>query len=153
MARIVQIGTPNQVYEHPGTRFVADFIGSINQFEARVVDVAGPIVRLACDGVADPLVALEQSPPAVGSPVWLGVRPEKATIVVDGSSPLDNRVAGEVLEIAYLGERSILHVRTDKGKILRVAQANDRRSGGPALASGQRVYVCWGAENSILLSA
>ena len=150
--RIVQIGTPNQIYEHPRTRFVADFIGSINQFEARVVEVEGSTVRLECDEVAGRLVAMEQSPPIVGSPVWLGIRPEKATVTVDGAGSSDNRIAGEVLEIAYLGERSILHVRTDAGKIVRVSQANDRRSGGPTLASGHRVLVCWSAENSILLT-
>ena len=36
--RIVQVGTPHEIYEFPGTRFVADFIGNVNMFEGRIVE-------------------------------------------------------------------------------------------------------------------
>ena len=150
--RIVQIGTPNEIYEHPRSRFVADFIGSINQFEGRVAAVDGRTVRIASDEAGGELVAFDDAPPAAGAVAWLGVRPEKLNVGVDGGSEAANQIAGEVLEIAYLGERSLLHVRTDTGKVVKAAQRNERRVGGPDLGSGSRVVLSWHAENSILLT-
>ncbi len=46
---IVQIGTPSDIYEYPGSRFVADFIGSVNMFEGRLVEDEPDYVRVASD--------------------------------------------------------------------------------------------------------
>ena len=150
--RIVQIGTPTEIYEHPRSRFVADFIGSINQFQGRVAAVEGRMVRIASDDAGGELIAFDDAPPPAGAAAWLGVRPEKLSVGPDGRPEAVNRIAGEVLEISYLGERSLLHVRTDTGKIVKVAQPNERRAGGPDLGSGSRVVLSWHAENSILLT-
>ena len=46
--RIVQVGTPADIYESPATRFVADFIGSVNMFEGRVSEQGADFVRIEC---------------------------------------------------------------------------------------------------------
>src|SRR3546814_9879665 len=102
----------------------------------------------ACD-----LAIEDEERPDVGSAVFVGVRPEKLTILKDGAAGGGeaNRVAGEVLEVAYLGERSVFHVRTPGGKVVKVTQANDRRVGGPLLSSGDAVHLSWAPSSSILL--
>src|SRR5437660_3807557 len=46
--QIVQVGTPTDIYEFPATRFVADFIGSVNMFEGRVSEAEADGVRIEC---------------------------------------------------------------------------------------------------------
>ena len=157
--RIVQIGTPNDIYEHPRTRFVADFIGSINLIEGRIATVDGHRVTLDATAAGVTLAADEDPAaaavsPSVGRHAWLGVRPEKLTVVGrDAANGKDNSLAGKVLEIAYRGERSMVHVEIAGGAIVRAALPNDRRFGGPALSSGDEVSVNWAPASSILLTS
>lgn len=153
--RITQIGAPTEIYEHPRSRFVADFIGSINLFEGRVASVSDGVVLVTSDEAGCEIAVEDGENPSVGSTIHVGVRPEKLTVVrgeAAGSGNV-NRIAGEVLEVAYLGERSVLHVRTRGGKVIKVSQANDRRTGAPHLASGDPVHVTWAPSSSILLSS
>ncbi|MBP8938841.1 MAG: ABC transporter ATP-binding protein, partial [Agrobacterium sp.] len=90
---VVQVATPAEIYEAPNTRYVADFIGDINIFDARVVanasDVGKPgLVTLDCDGLK---VAVEQEcAAATGSQVAYAIRPEKVRISLD--QPADSSV-------------------------------------------------------------
>ena len=52
---IAQIGTPRQIYEFPGTRFVADFIGSVNLFDGRLIEDEPDHVRVACEQLPAPV--------------------------------------------------------------------------------------------------
>ncbi len=159
--RIVQIGSPTAIYEHPRNRFVADFIGSINLFEGRIAAVEGAAVRLAVPEAGGDLVVREESlrvepPPAPGATAWIGVRPEKLTVAaapVEGARPnAANLLYGAVLEVAYLGERSIFHLRLDSGRMIKATMPNERRFGGAGPASGDRVQVSWAPESGILLT-
>src|SRR4029077_21117306 len=47
--QIVQVGTPSEIYEFPATRFVADFIGSGNMFEGRLIEDEPDYVRIRCE--------------------------------------------------------------------------------------------------------
>lgn len=152
--RLVQIGSPSDIYEHPRSRFVADFIGSINLLDGRVVGSDEGTAALESAEAGKPLRATLNgiAPPAAGQTAWIGIRPEK--LVVDRRHPVpdNNAVSGDVLEIAYLGERSIIHVRLDSGKVLKASCPNERRFDARGLAAGDRVHVSWSAENGILLT-
>ena len=157
--RIVQIGAPNEIYEHPRTRFVADFIGSINLIEGHVAAVDGHRVTLEPMAAGIRLTADEDPvtvavPPAVGRHAWLGVRPEKLTVAGrNAANGKDNSLVGRVLEIAYRGESSMVHVEIAGGAVMRAALPNERRFGGPALSSGDEVCVTWAPASSILLTS
>jgi putrescine transport system ATP-binding protein len=77
--RIVQTGTPTDIYEYPNCRFSADFIGSINLFEGTVESAADGRVTVATEQ-AGPLVVAHAGPVASGTPVSVAVRPEKIAI-------------------------------------------------------------------------
>ncbi len=80
--RIVQVGTPSDIYESPATRFVADFIGSVNMFEGRVnADGAeAERVRIECAELGCAVRAGRTAGCAHGATVWTAIRPEKINI-------------------------------------------------------------------------
>src|SRR5215470_11866888 len=78
--RIVQVGTPSDIYESPASRFVADFIGSVNLFEGQVSDEGTDFVRIRCTELGCEVRAERTVSCARGATVWTAIRPEKITI-------------------------------------------------------------------------
>ncbi len=76
---IVQLGTPQQIYEEPASRFVADFIGAVNLFAGRVAGAASGFLHVDSAEAGATLV-VEHAPLAAGSEVAIAVRPEKITL-------------------------------------------------------------------------
>jgi putrescine transport system ATP-binding protein len=149
---IEQIGTPGEIYEAPASRFVADFVGTINLFEAHVVRVEGERAVLAAPELGAELVAARALAP--GAAVALGVRPEKLELSHQPLMPNLNRLTGVIRDVAYLGGQSSYHVALDGGgPVLRVTLPNlDRRAGG-RFAAGDRVHVGWRPEAGVVLEA
>jgi putative spermidine/putrescine transport system ATP-binding protein len=96
--RIVQVGTPEDVYERPTTRFVADFVGSSN--------------------VLDPAFAKAAGGPAK----WASLRPEKIAVARGKLKPPAGsaRIAATVASVHYQGAVTRLHARTAAGQALNV---------------------------------
>ena len=104
--RIVQVGTPREIYEAPANRFVADFIGDGEMFDGRVAGIERAAAACCC-AEAGAVVhgrARARSPPAPMSPSPCGRRrsPLEAPPADAGRTAL----AGRVADIAYLGEAS-----------------------------------------------
>ena len=137
--RIVQLGTPQQIYETPANRFVADFIGGINLFAGRVVGGERGLLRIRCAEAGAELV-VEHGAVAAGSEVAVAVRPEKITLTP--APDARNRLEGRVLGAAYRGEASTYEVALAAGKLLRVTLPNTRRAMEP-LAAGQAVTLAF----------
>src|SRR5580692_11976401 len=78
--RIVQVGTPSQIYESPATRFIADFIGSVNLFEGQVLGEPGERRRIRCDELGCVISVDRQLSAARDATVWAAVRPEKISM-------------------------------------------------------------------------
>src|SRR5262249_27181409 len=142
---IVQIGTPTEIYEFPTSRFVADFIGSVNMFEGRLIEDLPDHVRIQSDelgggGVVDPGISA-----APGAPVWAAIRPEKIEITrTPPARPGENCVRGVVKEIAYMGDMSVYLVRIDTGRTLRVTLPNiERMSDDERILWEESVYLSW----------
>ena len=152
--RLVQVGAPSDIYEHPGSRFVADFIGSINLLEGQVTGLDQGTAALDSVEAGRPIRALLNGAavPEAGAKAWVGVRPEKLVVERTGKPGAGNAVDGTLLEVAYLGDRSVLHVRLDSGKVLKASCPNERRFGADGLAAGDSVHVSWAEENCILLT-
>ena len=99
--RIVQIGTPREIYEHPVNRFVTDFIGSTNLVPGRVAGaVGGGLYRVETD--SGPLVCAIHGGAAAGDEVIVSVRPEDVSIH-DRQQP-DGAWEATVEQVVYLGE-------------------------------------------------
>ena len=153
---IVQVGTPAEIYESPGTRFVADFIGSVNLFQGEVTatDAEGLSVRCAETG-AD-MRALG-APVALGTTIWIALRPEKIELArspVPESAPgtLPNQLRGLVKEVGYMGEASVYLIEVGAGKVLRVTRPNAGRDAEPRIARGDAVSLSWHRSSPIVLT-
>jgi putrescine transport system ATP-binding protein len=143
--RIVQIGTPREIYERPATRFVAGFIGETNLLEGQVIRRDGD---LYCIRVADGevLVRHGQAIPA-GATVGIAVRPENLHLTDPRSD--DNRVAARVHRVEYLGDASIVHAVSANGLRVRIKSAN---GGVAGLETGDAVTVSWSSDSCVMLT-
>jgi ABC-type Fe3+/spermidine/putrescine transport system ATPase subunit len=110
--RIVQVGTPVDLYERPVTRFTAQFLGQMNLIEGRVHRDA-----LAVEGIG--MLCGAPAPGVGDGPGCLAVRPERVTLAAEG-----NGLPATVTELVYHGAGQTVHLRLANGAPLRV----DRRA-------------------------
>jgi putrescine transport system ATP-binding protein len=151
-ARIVQVGTPHEIYEFPSTRFTAEFVGNVNMFEGVVVeDEPGHVLIQSSDLGGRIYIGhgISTAPDAV---VWAAVRPEKMILTREAPKNLLNAAQGTIREIAYMGDTSIYLVRLDSGKTVRVTQPNTRRHPERALTWDDRVWVSWHESSAVVVT-
>jgi putrescine transport system ATP-binding protein len=150
--RIVQVGTPAEIYETPNCRFVADFIGGVNLFEGKVAALDAGALAIDCPELGLRLATVGAGV-AVGDAVAVAVRPELIRLSSAPTAGHANRLQGTVSEIAYRGEASTYHVALPGGRLIRVMLPNTRRGTGQAWASGEAVHLGWDAEACVLLTS
>ncbi len=149
--RIRQLGTPSELYEFPANRFVAGFIGAVNQFEGRVVEQHDAILAVQAEAVQGELRVTTQHAVAPGTPLGVAVRPEKVRISIDEPDGADNHLKGAIEEIAYLGDVSIFHVRVPGGALIEAQVTNRARHVPASLTWGDEAWVAWSADDAIAL--
>jgi putrescine transport system ATP-binding protein len=146
---LVQVGSPRQIYEHPASRFVADFIGSVNLLEGEVQESAVGRVLLRCAELPAP-VLIERSDVSGGvGTLWFALRPEQLTLSRLAPEQPHNWAQGVVHEVAYRGEVSIVLVRLPSGRELRATITNAHRVGASVLARDESVYVSWSTDAAV----
>ena len=154
MGKFKQIGTPTEIYEFPESRFVADFIGSANIFEGKVISSKGGKLTVSTD-VGEVFTSNGKSI-TEGEKIWLGLRPEK--IYLSKIKPKNigpNQIKGIVEEIGYLGETSIYKIRLKNGQIIDVSAPNQSRpmSRVREITWEDMVYLNWEPESVMLLTS
>ncbi len=152
--KIIQIGTPAEIYEQPNSRYVADFIGDINLIEARVLTNVGGQVQMDATGTGTIVNAHHDVKAATGDTVWFAVRPEKVAISHDPPPHTAiNAVEGEVWDIGYLGDISVYHVRLDSGVVIKATTANRTRTVERPLTWHDRVWLTWAPDAGVVLTS
>ncbi len=151
---IVQIGTPNEIYEFPATRFVADFIGSVNMFEGTLIEDLPDRVRIHSEELGGVIYVDHGISAAPSASVWAAIRPEKINILRTAPEGVrENMVRGVVKEIAYMGDMSIYLVKIDSGKVVRVTLPNvERLSDDERILWDETVYLTWHATSPVIVS-
>ena len=147
---VLQVGTPEQIYEQPATRFVADFIGETNFLEGRVKGRRGSEVAVVVDGVLTLHVPAQK---AVGmeDEVTVAIRPEKVSLHAE---PPDARaVPGTVEEVIYTGTDTRYLIRLTEKTAVTVRQQNVAIGLSACFAPGTRLYLHWQPESARLLTA
>jgi spermidine/putrescine transport system ATP-binding protein len=147
--RVEQIGSPREMYEHPQTAFVADFIGSLNALELTVDEVVGGFA-VARAGEGDRVVVPVDGSIRAGQAIRVAVRPERVHVGVGGAAPEDgSRLDGTVAEIVYLGMYTQFHVETRAGRIVSNRLADELLA---PLEIGSQVTLSWAPEHSSVLA-
>lgn len=156
---VIQVATPRDLYEYPNSRFVADFIGSVNLFEGTLSqDMTDQAVIKSTELGGDIWVDHGVSG-AEHSKVWAALRPEKihmhklnATLPLEPRlPPAHNRIEGVVQAISYLGDLSLYEIRLDSGKIVRTSLPNLYRHGEEVFTWDERVVLTWTGASPVIL--
>ncbi len=150
---IVMTGTPNEIYEYPTSRFVADFIGSVNIFSGKITEDEADHVRIDSSDAGCTLHIDHGITAAPGAQVWVAVRPEKIEIVREDPGLSYNCVEGTVDEIAYMGSQSVYHVRLASGKVVRVTRSNRQRTARDNITWEDRVFLSWRSSSGVVLTS
>jgi putrescine transport system ATP-binding protein len=157
--RIVQVGTPSQIYESPGTRFVADFIGSVNLFEGKVLGDPEERQRIRCNDLGCVIKVDRPLPVGRGATVWAAVRPEKISMTRISPSGLaevnpdtENVTRGRVRGIAYMGDASVYLVALDSGREVRVTLPNSARDAEQRIGQDEVVFLSWQSGSPVVLT-
>jgi spermidine/putrescine transport system ATP-binding protein len=151
---IEQLGTPEELYDRPRTRFVADFIGTTNLLAGTVESVAGGQAVVALDGGRRCVVPAGSL--ASGSRVEIAVRPEALALAAgpadgpgDAGDDAGGWLHGTVEQSAYLGTAITYQVRTEGGQ--RVVASLPRSE--ERLTAGTAVVIRWHPEDALVLEA
>ncbi|MBI1213047.1 MAG: polyamine ABC transporter ATP-binding protein [Alphaproteobacteria bacterium] len=158
-----QVATPNDLYEFPNSRFVADFIGTVNLFEGQLI-------------VDEPDHAVIRSPElgagiyfdhgvtgAKGATVWAAIRPEKIELKkrtegdtapkMDDTPEGNNVVPGIIRQEVYLGSESTYEVEIESGRRVKVTRSNLTRWDQEDFAIGEAVWLAWHACSPAMLQS
>jgi putrescine transport system ATP-binding protein len=150
--RVVQVGTPSEIYEFPQSRFVADFVGTTNLFEGTVTECAPGLITVSCEEAGCALTVDDVGRFTAGQRVWVALRPEKIRLTKQPvSGERVNQLRGMVWELGYLGNRSTYQIKTLSGKLVTVFAQNERRTSEWTIDWSDEVYVSWDASAALLL--
>jgi spermidine/putrescine transport system ATP-binding protein len=133
--KILQIGTPREIYDSPAERFVAEFIGETNFIEADLIAHDGDYAKVKLPPGREITATLAEGHKP-GDKVWLVVRPEHAQLVAMPEALL----TGTVENVVYLGTDTHFHLRLDNGPLFTVRRQNTRGM-VEAYEPGQRAGV------------
>jgi len=149
--RILQIGSPREMYESPGSVFVANFVGTSNQLTGRVDEVNAAVCRIHTAGLP-PIVARYQAPLTVGMPITLTIRPERLDLFRDlHEYKFDNTLPARIEKAIYNG--SDMHYRLRfSDQIVWTARVVNARGEQKDFAVGEPVYVGWNAADGVALT-
>jgi putrescine transport system ATP-binding protein len=147
--RVQQVGTPEEVYEHPSNRFVADFIGNVNMFPG-VLTLDQPD-RCAVTTNIGLIQVGHGISGALNMPVSIGVRPEKIDISKDKPETSGNVFFGKVKEIAYFGSYNTYIVVATDGTRVKITHSNTSRHGQVKITWEDDVYFWWEDDAAVVL--
>ncbi|HEX3954862.1 MAG TPA: ABC transporter ATP-binding protein [Stellaceae bacterium] len=144
---IQQVGAPEELYQRPANRFVADFIGGANILDGRIASVGGGLTTAEADGLLIRIGA--NSGWTTGHPVALILRPERVR-VGDAARGSANRFDGVVEQAVFVGDASRLTIRLD-GKAAVTAKVS-YTGAVSRYAPGDRVPVGWDADDAWIVA-
>ncbi len=152
-----QVGTPNQIYEFPTNRYAANFIGSTNMVEGKIIENnRNHAIIEAYDGnvLFQTGHAIEGD---INHDVWIAIRPEKVEISLTPPANYNpqhpiNCIQGVVNQIAYLGGLSTYHISLPNGTTWRATDFNvERKNDNPTWED--TVFLTWEPNNIMVLTS
>lgn len=143
--RAEQVGTPFEIYNRPATRFVANFVGTLNVLEGTIADAGAGKVRIGGSEVA---LNRSLNGAKAGDAVSLALRPE--VISLGRQSGRDTSLSGQISDVSFLG--SVIRVRVSLGKdTLSLDTFNSAASPPPVV--GDKAEVSFAATDLLVLEA
>ena len=149
--QLVQVAAPAEIYEHPNSRWVAQFVGDVNLLEGRIVETVPAGIVVETEGAGR--VVVPQSSAVKSGNVAIAIRPEKVRITRAQPPPSQaNAVRGKVEDIGYLGNVSVYKVKLDGGAEMKATMANLMRVVYQPVAPGEIVWLSFAPEVCVVLT-
>ncbi|MDC9719233.1 MAG: polyamine ABC transporter ATP-binding protein [Gammaproteobacteria bacterium] len=147
---IMQVGTPSEIYEFPNSRHTAEFIGSVNIFDATLTELNPDYSRLSSTDLTAPIQVEAGINAPLGAQVGVAIRPEKIAMSRTQPNVTDNWLTGVVEDIAYLGGHSVYYVKLASGKrVMAMGTNNDRHE--QKVTWQDPVYLHWSNTSAVVL--
>jgi spermidine/putrescine transport system ATP-binding protein len=149
--RVLQVGSPAEVYERPSNRFVADFIGESNFLSGTVREQREQLATVLVDGVL-PVIVQTDGALVQGQDVTVAVRPERIRLLARPVPEEPNSFPAKVDQVVYVGTDTRFRVRLSEEVSLAVREQNVDSAAGVELGSAdQRVYAVWSVDAGRIL--
>lgn len=158
---VAQLATPSDLYEFPANRFVADFVGSVNIFEGKLILDEPDKAAVDCPGLGKVYLNHGVTGPH-GAEVWVALRPEKMYLHVPGEGKAvraaaqdapegHNFARGVIKGMSYLGDITLFEIKLDSGAMIRVSRPNLSRHDQEDFTWDDRVSMHWRADSPVVL--
>lgn len=147
--KVLQVDTPEMIYENPASRFVANFIGETNFINGKVESVSGDGVTILVDDQFS-IPAPKNKAVSRGDMVSLAVRPEKVTLNTEESDCIS--IPGTIIESIYIGTDLRYEVKISEKTTVSVREQNRTGRSEKRFRRGDNVFVCWDQERASLLT-
>ena len=148
--KILQVGTPAEIYDTPQNRFVADFIGTSNFLEGTLISENEVVLTME---PTSNIVCTPNTDISTNTPVTIAVRPERINLRMNPTPDTQNVLHGVIQDESYLGTTLQYTVETDYPTPLIVHQQNIGDKEGHRFQRGDTVYLQWTPENAIVLKS
>ena len=152
--KVLQVDTPEGLYEAPKTREVASFIGNMNFFQGTVRRNGSSEAAIETQGLGSIPISLEKVTKPDGAPVQVALRPEKFELLEEEPTG-GHFVSAKMDKTAYLGERSLYYVTLDgKSEPVAVSSTNQFVArDDDRWKEGEPVWLSWSPEAVVVLDA
>jgi len=149
---IEQLGPPRQIYEHPETPFVADFVGVLNAVEFRADEVSGEDIVMRVSDRERIVVPRAGVDVGQGTDLLVAVRPERIWLRSEDVEfeAHESRLTGTIAQVVYLGTLTQFHVETTLNRRLIVHELSDASLS--EAQAGDKVTLTWARDDSAILS-
>ena len=146
LGRVVQIGSPLDIYNHPETKFVSNFIGDSNLFEGTVERVEKERAHVI---TSDQIHLVTRSHgTSTGDRITVAVRPEKAKLLIKDETA-ENSFKGSIESANFMGVSIMYRIALPSGRLLFLMEPNDGSK--PIFSPGQEARVGWDGTDSLIL--
>ncbi|MDR2794275.1 MAG: polyamine ABC transporter ATP-binding protein, partial [Holosporaceae bacterium] len=150
--RILQVGGPTEIYEYPNSKYVANFIGSVNLFDGILMEEETDHVVIKSTAMEKNLYISHSASVPVGAQISVAIRPEKIMLTSISPKGEYNWTSGVVEDIVYLGDVSIYHVKLKSGMTVLATVTNFVRAAERPIQWEDEVFLYWKPENGIVLA-
>ena len=151
--KILQVSSPDELYEKPENEEVANFIGTINFFDATVSSINNEICSFKSKYLGMIQTNCKNNVYSIGEEVLVGIRPEKLNLHVNKPEQDSGIIEGIVENISYLGERSHYYVKIDGlSKSVSVSSQNVNRAQiNQLINDNKKVWVTFDSDSLIVI--
>ncbi|MEH6445501.1 MAG: ABC transporter ATP-binding protein [Oceanospirillaceae bacterium] len=153
--QVMQVDTPDMIYEMPKSRYVADFIGDVNIIEGTCIKTAVNAENNSAHfstPTQNDLIANTEKTLSVDDQVWLALRPEKIEISKEKPQGQQNLIKGKVWDIAYIGNTSTYHVQLEDGSTIKAQRVNRNRLNKRSITWEDEVWLYWNLDACVVLT-